>query len=86
MFEIINNQEDGCTKALARTILNVHFLFSVFTVSGEPVYENIPYPLRWADESMTVMHGKRALKYSCPKVPLQLIGTSFLRKNLDFKE
>jgi uncharacterized membrane protein YuzA (DUF378 family) len=32
------------------------------------LFKNISYPLLWADESMTVMHGKRVLEYGYPKV------------------
>ena len=37
----------------------------LFVVS---LFKNISYPLFWADESMTVMHGKRVLEYGYPKV------------------
>jgi hypothetical protein len=32
------------------------------------LFKNISYPLLWADESITVMHGKRVLEYGYPKV------------------
>jgi hypothetical protein len=32
------------------------------------IFKNISYPLFWADESMTVMQGKRVLEYGYPKV------------------
>lgn len=32
------------------------------------LFKNISYPLFWADESMTVMHGKRVLEHGFPKV------------------
>jgi hypothetical protein len=32
------------------------------------LFKNLSYPLFWADESMTVMHGKRVLEYGYPKV------------------
>jgi hypothetical protein len=32
------------------------------------LFKNISHPLFWADESMTVMHGKRVLAYGYPKV------------------
>ncbi|MGZ3648965.1 MAG: hypothetical protein ACXU9G_08065, partial [Syntrophales bacterium] len=38
---------------------------SLFLVS---LFQNISYPLLWADESITVMHGKRVLEYGYPKV------------------
>ena len=41
------------------------FLCLLFLVS---LFKNISYPLLWADESMTVMHGKRVLEYGYPKV------------------
>jgi len=41
------------------------FLAVLFAVS---LFKNISYPLFWADESMTVMHGKRVLEYGYPKV------------------
>ncbi len=37
----------------------------LFVVS---LFKNISYPLLWADEGMTVMHGKRVLEYGYPKV------------------
>ncbi len=42
-----------------------YFLSLLFVVS---LFKNISYPLLWADESMTVMHGKRVLEYGYPKV------------------
>ena len=41
------------------------FLSFLFLVS---LFKNISYPLFWADESMTVMHGQRVLEYGYPKV------------------
>ena len=41
-------------------ILSLLFLVSLF--------KNVSYPLLWADESMTVMHGKRVIEYGYPKV------------------
>ncbi|MGZ3595288.1 MAG: hypothetical protein ACXVAD_06890, partial [Syntrophales bacterium] len=41
------------------------FMCSLFLVS---LFQNISYPLLWADESITVMHGKRVLEYGYPKV------------------
>jgi hypothetical protein len=32
------------------------------------LFKNISYPLLWADESMTAMHGKRVFEYGYPKV------------------
>lgn len=40
--------------------MSVLFLISLF--------KNISYPLLWADEGMTVMHGERVLQYGYPKV------------------
>ncbi len=42
-----------------------YFLSLLFVVS---LFKNISYPLLWADESMTIMHGKRVLEYGYPKV------------------
>lgn len=49
------------------TYLTIIFclLSILFTLS---LFKNISYPLFWADESMTVMHGKRVLEYGYPKV------------------
>jgi len=42
-----------------------YFLAVLFAAS---LLKNISYPLLWADESMTVMHGQRVLEYGYPKV------------------
>jgi hypothetical protein len=41
------------------------FLILMFLVS---LFKNISYPLLWADESMTAVHGERVLEYGYPKV------------------
>jgi len=41
-------------------------LFSLLFIIS--LFKNISYPLFWADESMTVMHGARVLEYGYPKV------------------
>ncbi len=55
------------TKNLRERCLTLIFylLSLLFAVS---LFKNISYPLLWADESMTVMHGKRVLEYGYPKV------------------
>ncbi len=45
--------------------LIICLLSMLFAVS---LFKNISYPLLWADESMTVMDGKRVLEYGYPKV------------------
>jgi hypothetical protein len=54
-------------KNFREWLLTIGFclLASLFLIS---LFKNISYPLLWADESMTVMHGKRVLEYGCPKV------------------
>jgi hypothetical protein len=49
-----------------RSLTLVFFCLSLLFVVS--LFKNIPYPLLWADESMTVMHGKRVLEYGYPKV------------------
>jgi hypothetical protein len=59
-------------KDFIRRLLHDHYLTVVvcflsllFAIS---LFKNISYPLLWADESITVMHGKRVLAYGYPKV------------------
>jgi hypothetical protein len=54
-----NNYIDKCLGVF------LVMLVSIFSVS---LFKNISYPLLWADESITVMHGKRVLEYGYPKV------------------
>jgi len=65
MFEII--RKIRALKNLREHFLTLTlcFLCLLFLVS---LFKNISYPLLWADESMTVMHGKRVLEYGYPKV------------------
>jgi len=65
MFEIIGKMP--ALKHLREHFLTftLCFLCLLFLVS---LFKNISYPLLWADESMTVMHGKRVLEYGYPKV------------------
>lgn len=65
MFEGIRNIHSS--KNLRERVLTAifYFLSLLFVVS---LFKNISYPLLWADESMTAMHGKRVLEYGYPKV------------------
>jgi hypothetical protein len=56
---VVKNLRERCL------MLIFYFLSLLFVVS---LLKNISYPLLWADESMTVMHGKRVLEYGYPKV------------------
>ena len=68
-----NNNVSSATSPKLRSIDNLEkclgvifaILVLIFLVS---LFKNISYPLLWADESMTVMHGKRILEYGYPKV------------------
>ena len=42
--------------------------YSLCLMFAISLFKNISYPLLWADESMTAMHGKRVLEYGYPKV------------------
>jgi hypothetical protein len=56
---VVKNLRERCLTLI------FYFLSLLFVVS---LFKNISYPLLWADESMTVMHGKRVLEYGYPKV------------------
>jgi len=56
---VVKNLRGRC---LTLIFYSLSFLFAV------SLFKNISYPLLWADESMTVMHGKRVLEYGYPKV------------------
>jgi hypothetical protein len=47
------------------SLVLICLLAILFAIS---LFKNISYPLLWADESITVMHGKRVLEYGYPKV------------------
>jgi hypothetical protein len=59
--------ERPCVENLRGRCLTLIFcsLSLLFAVS---LFKNISYPLLWADESMTVIHGKMVLEYRYPKV------------------
>lgn len=48
--------------------INYLFLGIAVLLLFVAVFKNISYPLFWADESMTAMHGTRVLKYGYPKI------------------
>lgn len=50
------------SKYLTVSLLMLTLLFLI------SLFKNISYPLLWADESMTAMHGERVLEYGYPKV------------------
>jgi hypothetical protein len=55
----VNNLHERCLTL-------IFFFLSLLLVVS--LFKNISYPLLWADESMTAMHGKRVLEYGYPKV------------------
>jgi hypothetical protein len=65
MFEIVRKMHVVKNLREHFLTLTLCFMCSLFLVS---LFKNISYPLLWADESMTVMHGKRVLEYGYPKV------------------
>src|SRR5512139_1342528 len=65
MFELAKKLlvvEDLRKRCLTLIFFSLSLLFVV------SLLKNISYPFLWADESMTVMHGKRVLEYGYPKV------------------
>ncbi|MGZ6230541.1 MAG: hypothetical protein ACXWMO_07235 [Syntrophales bacterium] len=65
MFEIVRKMHIVKNLREHFLTLTLCFMCSLFLVS---LFQNISYPLLWADESITVMHGKRVLEYGYPKV------------------
>jgi hypothetical protein len=65
MFEAVRNIHSSKNLRGRCLTLILYLLSLLFVVS---LFKNISYPLLWADESMTVMHGKRVLEYGYPKV------------------
>jgi hypothetical protein len=65
MFEIVRKMHVVKNLQEHFLTLTLCFMCSLFLVS---LFKNISYPLLWADESITVMHGKRVLEYGYPKV------------------
>ena len=51
-----------------RKIILSLLLFLIIVYYLILLFWNIPYPLFWSDEAMTVMHSERVLKYGYPKV------------------
>jgi uncharacterized membrane protein YuzA (DUF378 family) len=67
-----SNKIKPSRKAFIRKLLQDNYLVVfvcllsvLFSIS---LFKNISYPLLWADESITVMLGKRVLEYGYPKV------------------
>jgi hypothetical protein len=54
-------------KSLQKKYLRAFFYFLLILLALS-LFKNISYPLFWADEGMTVMHGQRVLEYGYPKV------------------
>jgi hypothetical protein len=65
MFEL--GKEIPAVKNLPERYFALIF-FSLSLLFLVSLFKNISYPLLWADESMTAMHGKRVLEYGYPKV------------------
>ena len=62
-FEKLHSMNEHVKYNYLRIILLGLMLLLIMSL-----FKNISYPLFWADESMTVMHGKRVLEYGYPKV------------------
>ncbi len=65
MFEL--GKKIPVVKNLRERCLTLVF-FSLSLLFVVSLFKNISYPLLWADESITAMHGERVLEYGYPKV------------------